>query len=179
MYYNPNTSEQKTLPELKKMLNASIPPDAEQIGDEWFLIKDEGEPALSDETKKAVKGPIVLINGSYVQNYAIINKTAKEIEQDRIEKAREAMQQAKEVRATSLAFLVIPYNGSMYDANEVAQERMSRVLTAFSDDDGSFPIEWVDADDVVQNITVGDLRNILRIAVEETTRIWVRPYEEA
>lgn len=161
MYYNPTTGEKRSRYDLKEMLNASIPVDAKQVGDDWYdLAYDHIEP---NETMNIVEDEIKLIDGQWTQTYKYEAKSNEELQ--RI---------AKDERNAAVARLTVEYNGVRYDADEKSQDRLARYIS--SSYDGAEPIKWVDAENQVQELTIDDLQKILALAVEKTAELWVKPY---
>ena len=87
----------------------------------------------------------------------------------------ELLAQAKVGRAAEVAALkVTTASGKTFDADETAQERRSRAITALDPEDIT---SWVLADNTPTYVTREELREALRLASEAQTAIWVRPYQ--
>lgn len=93
--------------------------------------------------------------------------------------AAEALAQAKVKRAAAVAALTVKVDGLTFDADEVAQERMSRSVTAAiaTGEGTSATTTWVLHDNTVATVTIKQLATALRFAGEEQTRLWTVPYE--
>ena len=97
IYYNPNKKEQKSLIELKKQFNASIPINIEKFGD-WHFIHDTEQPPIT-ATQRLIIGPIELKNKKYVQTWTIEDIPAEELA---AQQAIEAAKRAEEERLPDL-----------------------------------------------------------------------------
>ena len=71
------------------------------------------------------------------------------------------------------AIVVTTQSGKQFDGDEDSQSRMARAIASL--DDGE-TITWVLADNAVVLIGRGELREALRLAGAEMSRIWVAPY---
>lgn len=93
--------------------------------------------------------------------------------------AAEALAQAKVKRAAAVAALTVKVDSMTFDADEVAQERMSRAVTTAiaTGEDMSATTTWVLHDNTVATVTIRQLATALRLAGEEQTRLWTVPYE--
>lgn len=93
--------------------------------------------------------------------------------------AAEALAQAKVKRAAAVAALTVQVDGMTFDADEIAQERMSRAVTAAiaTGEGTSATTTWVLHDNTVATVTIKQLATALRLAGEEQTRLWTVPYE--
>ena len=89
--------------------------------------------------------------------------------------AAEALARAKEERARAVAALTVEVDGLIFDADEKAQERMSRAVNmADSPDERT---EWVLADSSVATVSAEQLRHACRAAGKAQTELWVKPYK--
>lgn len=93
--------------------------------------------------------------------------------------AAEALAQAKVKRAAAVAALTVKVDSMTFDADEIAQERMSRAVTAAiaTGEGTSATTTWVLHDNTVATVTIKQLATALRLAGEEQTRLWTVPYE--
>ena len=67
MYYNPVTEQKLTRQQLKALLNASFPMDAEQVDDWHLLHTGDAQELLNGQS--VMPGPVAQLNGHYVQTY--------------------------------------------------------------------------------------------------------------
>lgn len=90
----------------------------------------------------------------------------------------EALAQAKAERAMAVAALTVDVDGMTFDADEKAQERMSRAVTAaIVTGEGTYATTtWVLHDNTVATVTIKQLVTALRLAGEEQTKLWIKPY---
>ena len=170
MYYNPNIQEQKSLHDLKIFLNASIPNSTEQVGD-WHLLHYAAVPEVP-EGKKTVKDQIEERNGQYYQTYVIVDMTEEELTEAQAEK----LQQAKDERAEAVSQITVEVDGMVFDGDETAQDRMSRVASIADANELDTILPWVLADNTVANVTVAQIKEALRKALYAQAALWVVPY---
>lgn len=78
-----------------------------------------------------------------------------------------------EREAAVAAIKVTTAAGRTFDGDEAAQSRMARALGAMDDADTT---AWVLADNSVAQVGRMELREALRLAGAEMTRLWVSPY---
>lgn len=78
-----------------------------------------------------------------------------------------------EREAAVAAIKVTTASGRTFDGDEASQSRMARALGAMDDTDTT---AWVLADNSVAQVGRMELREALRLAGAEMTRLWVSPY---
>ena len=83
-------------------------------------------------------------------------------------------EEAKALREQSVNRIVVNVDGMKFDGDEVSQTRMSRALSVLGDDE---TMTWVLYDNTVVQVTKEQLRQALRKAGEEQTRLWTIPHE--
>ena len=171
MYYNPTTKEKKSLYELKKLLNASIPQGTEQIGD-WYLLGNDTYPEYDSATHKVEQDSIAEKDGKWVQTYKVVELSEDELRM----KADEVLQQAKMERANAVSSITVEVDGMVFDGDETAQDRMSRVASIAGDDELSTTLPWVLANNTVVEVTVAQIKEALRKALYAQAALWVKPY---
>lgn len=89
------------------------------------------------------------------------------------EQAAEALKQAKETRTQTINATTVEVSGHVYDANETAQARLSRVVQILPENES---VDWVLSDNTVARITVAELKEVLRLAVRNQVSLWTLPY---
>ena len=106
------------------------------------------------------------------QIVALPEPTAEEL-------AKQALTAAKAERAAAVASITVQVDGMIFDGDEVAQERMSRTITAATATGASMDdtTTWVLHNGIVAKVTIRQLATALRLAGEEQTRLWTIPYE--
>ena len=174
MYYNPNTHEQKDLDYVKILLNASIPFDTEQVGD-WHLLHNLPISEVP-EGQKVIEGPIEERDGLYYQTYLLEELTEEELAEAHAQEQAERLQQAKEQRAEAVSHITVEVDDLVFDGDEAAQDRMSRVASIASDNELDTVLPWVLADNTVANVTVAQIKEALRKALYAQAALWVVPY---
>ena len=88
--------------------------------------------------------------------------------------ADEALLRLKEARKFVVSNITVTTSaGNVFDGNEDAQSRMSRAIVAMEAND---TLPWVLASNTVISVTRDELKEALRLAGLEMTRIWVEPY---
>ena len=76
----------------------------------------------------------------------------------------------KQERAVLVAAIVVQVGDHLYQGDEQSQSRMvSFVVASSSDSDG---VDWVMADNTVARVTIGELREALRLAGLRQAAIW-------
>ena len=161
MYYNPETKQIKSLDELKKILNACIPFSTKEINGWYLLYRDYPE---YDYTKqKLEKDEIVKNDDIYIQTYKVVDLSKSEI-----------LQEAKKERNKLVESLTVEVDGLLFDANELAQTRMTRYILTHKDDE---VVDWVLADNTLVKISVSDLKEVLAKASTEMSNLWTAPYK--
>ena len=95
------------------------------------------------------------------------------------ELAAQALAQAKAERAAAVAAITVEVDGMVFDGDEVAQERMSRTVTAATATGASMDdtTTWVLHDNTVAQVSIRQLAEALRKAGEAQTALWTMPYE--
>lgn len=78
--------------------------------------------------------------------------------------------QWKADRDAAVSKLLIEYNGAMFQGDEVSQGRMARAITTIALAGGT--IGWLDANNVVHDLTADDLQVILGAAVVAQAALW-------
>lgn len=88
------------------------------------------------------------------------------------------MLKAKSSREKAVSKIIVTVDGMPFDGDEVAQERMARTVTAaIATGEGmSATTTWVLHDNTVATVTIKQLATALRLAGEEQTKLWVKPY---
>lgn len=94
--------------------------------------------------------------------------------EEQARQASEALSRAKAERARAVDALTVEVDGMIFDADEKAQERMSRAVNMADSLDEE--TEWVLADNTVAVVTAAQLRRACRTAGKAQTALWVKPY---
>jgi biopolymer transport protein ExbD len=84
--------------------------------------------------------------------------------------AKAARETFKTDRQTLVDSIVVEVDGKLFDGDETAQTRMARAISAMEDDETTL---WVLADNTVHYPTKVELKEALRLAGAEQTRVWV------
>ena len=95
------------------------------------------------------------------------------------ELAAAELAKAKAERAAAVASITVEVDGLIFDGDEVAQERMSRAVTAATATGASMDdtTTWVLHDNTVAQVSIRQLAEALRKAGEAQTALWTMPYE--
>lgn len=75
------------------------------------------------------------------------------------------------LREQDLLKLNVEFNGILFDADEVSQDRISRTIVGLNDDE-SFP--WKSFDNTFVELTKEELRLILRLAGQKQKDLWLK-----
>ncbi|MGU5699320.1 DUF4376 domain-containing protein [Aeromonas allosaccharophila] len=78
--------------------------------------------------------------------------------------------QWKQERAAQVDAITVAIGDHVYQGCELSQGRMARAIAAATSDDDI--IEWTLADNTVVDVSVGQLREVMRQAVLRQTAIW-------
>ena len=127
-------------------------------------VSPTAPPALDELRERLEKTAPVKVGDEWVQHWAVVPISDAE----RIERTKAT----REVEVAALK--VTTASGKTFDADETAQERMSRAITALDPEEITI---WVLADNTPTQVTREELREAMRLAGEAQTAIWVRPYQ--
>lgn len=91
MYYNPETQEKKSLMELKALLHASIPYNAELVNG-WYLLHNGAAPA-TEYGQSIAPDTVELIDGKYTQTFKVVGtpQEPEETVEDRLAMLEDAL----------------------------------------------------------------------------------------
>ena len=78
-------------------------------------------------------------------------------------------QNYKAIRQNLVDNIEVTYNDVVYQGDEKSQDRMSRAIVGMDDDD---TIEWTAKDNSKVTLLKSDLKQILRLAGIEQTKVW-------
>lgn len=173
MYFNPETQEKISRHELCNITNISIPEGTEEVSG-WYKLTYADMPE-QDSAFIIEQGPVVLVDGHYVQTWVQTPRPPEEV-------AAEELAQAKTERAEAVSRIIVTVDGMQFDGDEISQTRMSRAVilaVVFNKDLDATTTKWVLADNTVAYPTVRQLAQALMLAGEEQTRVWDAPYKEA
>lgn len=94
------------------------------------------------------------------------------------ELAAQALEQVKAVRADAVSEILVKLDDMVFDGDEVAQNRIARTITALqaTSQPDDYAVSWVLADGTVAQVTKAQLSQVLFLAGQEQTRLWVQPY---
>ena len=169
-YYNPSTNEVKSIVELRKLFNASIPSNKEEFNN-WYKLYTNIPSYTSNQC--LIKDTIKFINGKYYETYIVVDKSKEQLE-------KEYFYIQKNKRADAVSKITVEIDGMIFDGDEVSQERMSRtvVAAAATGETGDATTTWVLHDNTIAQPTISQLARALRAAGEEQTKLWTIPYED-
>ena len=85
------------------------------------------------------------------------------------------LEEAKRVRADAVAAIKVTVDGMEFDGDETSQQRVARSILALKDGE---TITWVLRDNSIVEVTKEQLKQVLRKAGEEQTKLWTVPYQE-
>lgn len=84
--------------------------------------------------------------------------------------AENELAQWKADRDMTVQAMTVSYNGKTYQADETSQDRMSRYVTALTDD--TTTVTWLDQSNTEVSLTRVDLRAILLLCVSRQNEVW-------
>lgn len=143
--------------EIDQIFEGTYPPEAAM----WC---NKSQKAYIEEIEKTPEGI------RRFQIKAIPEPTEEEI------KAQE-LAKLKATRATEVSNLTVSVDGMSFDADESAQQRITRVIT-IAETAELESIDWVLADDTVANVTIDQLKQVLKQAVLAQAELWTTPYQQ-
>jgi len=86
----------------------------------------------------------------------------------------QARAEAKAERQAQVnAILVTTATGNTFQGDEISQGRMARVLSAYAEELPDGEVQWVLADNSVASVTMAELDEALRLAVDAQNAIWI------
>ena len=86
---------------------------------------------------------------------------------------------AKEERAQAVSNITVEVDGMVFDGNEASQSRMGRTIAAavaLGLDLTKEKRTWVLADNTIVEVTIAQLAQVLKLAGDAQTALWVVPY---
>ena len=84
--------------------------------------------------------------------------------------ARESRELFKQDRETNVAKIKVTVDNMVFDGDETSQTRMAKTIVAMEDNETTL---WVLADNTQIQATKEQLKQALRLAGEEQTRLWI------
>lgn len=103
----------------------------------------------------------------YLKGYAP-EKSKEQVEAD-------ALAQAKAERADAVSKIIVTVDGMAFDGDEESQQRVARSIIAL--EDGEI-MPWVLYDNTVAEVTKEQLKQVLRLAGQKQSELWVVPYQD-
>ncbi len=88
---------------------------------------------------------------------------------------------AKEERAQAVSNITVEVDGMVFDGNEASQSRMGRTIAAavaLGLDLETEKRTWVLADNSVVEVTIAQLAQVLKLAGDAQTALWIVPYTD-
>jgi hypothetical protein len=142
------------------------------VWDLGFAIFNEVERPVELAGNKIVEGSYILETDNTVsQSWEYTPLTAEEIAELEAEALRIAAVEKVNNRYTQLAAsTVTSTQGNIFDADELAQNRMSRAIISMDDVE---TIEWILNNNSVALVTKAELVEVLKLAGINQTNIWV------
>lgn len=127
---------------------------------------------LTARLEKAVPGAPELVDGMWQQTWVIEPLTDDEVAQ--VEEAEQANLRSawKAARGQAVGSIVVEVDGMKFDGDETSQTRMARSISVMTDDDTTI---WVLATNTPVQVTKSQLSQVLRLAGQRQTELWVAP----
>lgn len=85
----------------------------------------------------------------------------------------EALAQAKAERADAVSKIIVEVDGMTFDGDEESQQRVARSIIALEDGE---TMPWVLYDNTIAEVTKEQLKQVLRLAGQKQSELWVVPY---
>lgn len=104
---------------------------------------------------------------------AEIGITKQEVQDPEPSEQQEFLQ-AKAQRSQDVNEITVTVDGLEFDGNEIAQSRMLRTINAME----SGTVKWVLHNNTVQEVTIEQLKEALKLSVQAMNEIWIKPYTD-
>ena len=140
-----------------KRANVSAPVGVLAIG-HFVGYEPTPIPEYDASTHRAVE---VYPEGT-LQQWDIVPLTEEELAANASNERAQRKSQIDTLKVTTSA-------GNTFDADEVSQSRMARVILTMND---NAKVEWIMADNTTANVTKAELLEALALACEEQTALW-------
>lgn len=89
------------------------------------------------------------------------------------ELAAQELAQAKAERADAVSKIIVTVDGMQFDGDEESQQRVARSIIALEDGE---TMPWVLYDNTITEVTKEQLKQVLRLAGQRQSELWVVPY---
>ena len=89
------------------------------------------------------------------------------------ELAAQELAQAKAERADAVSKIIVTVDGMKFDGDEESQQRVARSIIALEDGE---TMPWVLYDNTIAEVTKEQLKQVLRLAGQKQSELWVVPY---
>ena len=89
------------------------------------------------------------------------------------ELAAQKLAQAKAERADAVSKIIVEVDGMTFDGDEESQQRVARSIIALEDGE---TMPWVLYDNTIAEVTKEQLKQVLRLAGQKQSELWVVPY---
>lgn len=96
-------------------------------------------------------------------------------EQTEAERKTEALAQAKTDRAEAVSKITVEFDGMTFDGDEESQQRIARSIIALGDGE---TMPWVLHDNTIAEVSKEQLKQVLRLAGQKQSELWVVPYQQ-
>ena len=90
------------------------------------------------------------------------------------ELAARELAQAKAERADAVGKIIVEVDGMAFDGDEESQQRVARSIIALEDGE---TVPWVLYDNTIAEVTKAQLKQVLRLAGQKQSELWVVPYQ--
>ena len=85
----------------------------------------------------------------------------------------QALAQAKAERADAVSKIIVEVDGMQFDGDEESQQRVARSIIALEEGE---TMPWVLYDNTIAEVTKEQLKQVLRLAGQKQSELWVIPY---
>lgn len=90
------------------------------------------------------------------------------------ELAAQELAQAKVERADAVSKIIVTVDGMQFDGDEESQQRVARSIIALEDGE---TMPWVLYDNTIAEVSKEQLKQVLRLAGQKQSELWVVPYQ--
>jgi hypothetical protein len=177
MFYKPSTKERfNTHSDIRAAhQDTSLPAvlDADALAGLGLFEVAVVAPEFDPITQSATELEPTSVDGKLTQQWVVSDLPPDAVTENRARAEREALAAAKAARHEKIAAIVVTTAaGNAFDGDEKSQDRMTRALAAMEAAD---TLPWVLHDNTVATVTRAELKEALRAAGTELSKLWLAP----
>lgn len=121
-------------------------------------------------------------NVTYIENYKDPHPISDWLENtERPPLKCQKIAEIKRKRDESIRDIIVNVDGMLFNGDDVSQARLCHTIQAYAQDNidpNEIKVQWVLASNSVETVSIRQLQDALKLAVEEQSRIWVEARED-